>query len=138
MIDRPVTDDAADSPAAIGKIVEEARERLLELQPFLEEAERLAAVLAALDPEVPPPARGANGASPVDGSSVPRETTHVPARKARILAIIADHPGITAAEIADRHGMKRTVVASSISRLKRSGEIVALGGGVRLPRDEPE
>lgn len=137
MIDRPV--DAADSPAAIGKIVEEARERLLELQPFLEEAERLAAVLAALDPEAQrPPTGGANGASPMDGSVAPRETAHVPARKARILAIVADHPGITAAEIADRYGMKRTVVASSISRLKRSGEIVAQDGGVRLPKNVPE
>jgi hypothetical protein len=102
------------STSAVDKIIHVARSRLAELQPLLEEVERLREVLAAT--EVLP------------------EPTHIPARKARILAIVDDNPGITVAEIADGYGMKRSVVASSISRLKRSGEIVSQGGGIRLPR----
>jgi DNA-binding MarR family transcriptional regulator len=102
------------STSAVDRIVEVARSRLTELQPLLEEVGRLREVLAATE-TLPGP-------------------THIPARKARILAIVDDNPGITVAEIADGYGMKRSVVASSISRLKRSGEIVSQGGGVRLPR----
>ncbi len=102
------------STSAIDRIIEEARSRLAELQPLLEEVGRLREVLAAAE-------------------MLP-EPTHIPARKARILAIVDENPGITVAEIADGYGMKRSVVASSISRLKRSGEIVSQGGGVRLPR----
>jgi hypothetical protein len=89
----------------------EARSRLAELTPFLEEAATLRAVLAVVDEEAAGPA-------------------HVPARKADILAIVGREPGITVAEIAARHGMKRTVVASSVSRLKRAGEIGYTDGGL--------
>jgi hypothetical protein len=104
--------------ATIRAIEAEARRRLAELAPLLEEAERLRAVVGAIE-------RG-------DAEGPGGEAEHVPVRKARILAIIAANPGISVAEIAERYGMKRTVVASSVSRLKRSGEIVARGGGVRL------
>ncbi|HEY2055349.1 MAG TPA: helix-turn-helix domain-containing protein [Solirubrobacterales bacterium] len=106
-----------DPTATIGSIEAEARRRLAELAPLLEEAERLRAALAAMELENTGPV------TPPD---------HVPARKAQILSTIAANPGITVAEIAERHGMKRTVVASSVSRLKRNGEIVSRNGGVRL------
>ena len=57
----------------------------------------------------------------------------VTANSAAILAVIAERAGVTAADIARTSGMKRTVVASTVSRLKRTGELVAEGRGVRLP-----
>ncbi|HVR05057.1 MAG TPA: helix-turn-helix domain-containing protein, partial [Solirubrobacteraceae bacterium] len=42
------------------------------------------------------------------------------ANKQRILAAIAAHPGLAAPEIAQLTGLKRPVVASTISRLKRT------------------
>lgn len=62
------------------------------------------------------------------------------ANKQRILATIAAHPGLAAPEIASLTGLKRPVVASTISRLKRTGELCAHGHGVRLadfPADAP-
>ena len=54
--------------------------------------------------------------------------------KRAILALVADRPGITAAEISQATGMKRTVVASTVSRLKRYGELVEHeSGGVCVP-----
>jgi DNA-binding IclR family transcriptional regulator len=42
-------------------------------------------------------------------------------------------PGVTATEIAERTGLKRTVVSATINRLKRNGELEADGRGVRVP-----
>lgn len=59
--------------------------------------------------------------------------------KRTILALVADRPGITAAEIAAATGMKRTVVASTVSRLKRYGELAEHeSGGVCVPATSPE
>jgi hypothetical protein len=116
-----------DSPAAISAIAEDARGRLAELAPYLEEASLLRRVLELLEP-------GGSALPPVPVL----EPAHVPASKAKILTIIGEHPGITAAEIAGRYGMKRPVVASSISRLKRSGEVIYRGGGLSLAGPTPE
>jgi hypothetical protein len=53
--------------------------------------------------------------------------------KQKILAAIAANPGIAAPKIAAKTGLKRTVVASTITRMKHTGELVPYGGGVRLP-----
>jgi hypothetical protein len=115
----------AQSAATIARIIAETRARLAELEPFLAEAELMHAVLAVLD--------GADAAAQPEATA----PAHVPASKARILAIVAAEPGISVAEIAARHGMKRSVVASSVSRLKRAGEVVTHRGGVRLPPGPP-
>lgn len=58
------------------------------------------------------------------------------ATKRRILGLVMEHPGITAAEIARSTGLKRTVVvASTMSRLKRTGELEPHGKGARVPAD---
>jgi hypothetical protein len=58
------------------------------------------------------------------------------ANKQRILAVIAEHPGIAAPQIARLTGLKRPLVASTVSRLKRNGELQQCGAGVRLPSPE--
>ncbi len=100
-----------DTDQSVAKIREEVCRRLQELEPLLEEAERLRTVLAVLDSETP---IAPNGAATADH--------HVRADKASIMAYIAAHPGVTAAEIARDTGMKRTVVATTVSRLGRLGE----------------
>jgi predicted HTH transcriptional regulator len=111
---------------SIANIREEAERRLEELAPLVAEAERLRSVIAVIDAE----AAGGDG---VRGASTPAGTSYVRADKDLILAIIAENPGITAAEIARRNGMKRTVVATTIARMKRQGKLVPDGPGARLP-----
>jgi hypothetical protein len=55
------------------------------------------------------------------------------ANKQLILQTILERPGITAPEIAELTGIKRTIVAATINRLKRSGELEPFGEGVRVP-----
>lgn len=55
------------------------------------------------------------------------------ANKQLILHTILERPGITAPEIAEITGIKRTIVAATINRLKRGGELEAYDEGVRVP-----
>jgi len=132
-----------------------AEARLRELAPLLNEAAQLEALLAALDaPERPVPAAASHPAAHAP-AAVPQPATRLTvqaapadadARRGRdgrapqgsnkrtILDIVAANPGIGAPEIAALTGMKRTVVASTISRLKRTGELEREGAGVRLAR----
>ncbi|HEY4279804.1 MAG TPA: hypothetical protein VGM91_16375 [Conexibacter sp.] len=115
-----------------------AEERLRELEPLLVEAEQLRNLLAALDespeqqrPVAAPPRRRVASVSSVsrrNGRRAPQG-----ANKQLILGIVAGSPGVAAPEIAAMTGLKRTVVASTISRLKRMGELEAQGTGVRIP-----
>jgi hypothetical protein len=118
-----------ESGKSITKIRQEARRRLEELEPLIEEAERLRSVLAVLEAE------GAEAPAAPGASAAAESPTHVRADKDVILATIAEHPGITAAEIARQKGMKRTVVATTIARMKRQGELVPEGNGARVPED---
>lgn len=113
-------DDPAH-PDVVDEVVQTVKARLAELQPYLDEAERLRAILAASEGRVPA-AKPAGEGRRTQGSS-----------KAAIMAVIAERPGVTAADIARVSGMKRTVVASTVSRLKRVGELEPEGRGVRLP-----
>lgn len=54
------------------------------------------------------------------------------ANKQRIVEAVLADPGVTATEIAERTGLKRTVVSATINRLKRNGELEADGRGVRV------
>lgn len=127
--------------------------RLRELQPVVAEIEQLQSVLTILDD--PGAHRGLSRASTVLGDleqaraesyasvtplrrsrrgSKPGRDGRAPqgANKQRILAVIAEHPGIAAPQVAELTGLKRPLVASTISRLKRTGELQAHGEGVRL------
>jgi hypothetical protein len=55
------------------------------------------------------------------------------ANKQLIVEAVLGDPGITATEISERTGVKRTVVSATINRLKRNGELEADGRGVRVP-----
>jgi hypothetical protein len=110
------------SSSALASIRQHAEARLRELEPYLREAERLRRVLAAIEDELAPtPARLPSGRAPQG------------LNKRRILAVVRDHPGITPAEVGRMTGMKRTVVASTMTRLKRTGELEPCGRGARLP-----
>jgi predicted transcriptional regulator len=138
----PRSDRTMPSPATpVDTIRQQAKARLRELAPALEEAARLRGVLAALDG--PPPA---GRESEPTRARAPRTQPASPARrpapsganKQRILDAIADSPGITPREIAVQTGIDRPVVASTVNRLKRRGEVrpkSAPGrrGGVALP-----
>lgn len=131
--------------------------RLHEIEPLLEEAERLRDILDVIEGRVSRQSETAASdehaltRSVRNGSGLPesRGSDHQPSSRTRkgseeraakgsnkrtILALVADRPGVTAAEIAVATGMKRTVVASTVSRLKRNGELIEHeSGGVCVP-----
>ncbi|HTZ88100.1 MAG TPA: helix-turn-helix domain-containing protein [Solirubrobacteraceae bacterium] len=110
-----------------------AEHRLHEIEPLIEEAERLREVLSAIEhhPSSSSVTSSPNGAADASGQRAPKG-----ANKRIILELIARRPGITPAEIARTTGLKRTVVASTVSRLKRYGELEAHEhGGVRVVGD---
>jgi len=128
--------------ATVEEIRRTAEARLQELAPLLDEALQLHELLAALDArEAETREFEALGEDP----SAPLHSLHVHAargeggraphgsNKRLILGIVAGRPGTAAPEIAMLTGLKRAVVASTISRLKRTGELEACGSGVRLP-----
>lgn len=137
-------------------VVEEIRSaveaRLRELQPVVAEIEQLQGVLAVLDQpgagrrlsSIAPTLRQIVGAGATASVTPLRRDVRIGskrgsdgrapqgANKQRILAAIAEHPGVAAPQIAELTGLKRPLVASTISRLKRTGELQAHGDGVRL------
>jgi hypothetical protein len=144
--------DEADKLGApmLDEIRRTAERRLRELAPLLEEAERLRDVLAVIEertvPEQQPRPRTPAARARRGGSGAGAATSGRPGRalgapraakganKRLILELIEQRPGITPAEIARTTGLKRTVVASTVSRLKRYGELCDHEqGGVRLP-----
>lgn len=134
------SDSAAPSPLSpVDTIRQEAEARLRELEPMLEEAARLRGVLAALDGPAPADSGEDPGGPPAVSPAVrARRTAPSGANKQRILEAIAGSPGITPREIAVETGIDRPVVASTVNRLKRRGEVrpeAAPGrrGGVALP-----
>jgi hypothetical protein len=103
-----------------------AEHRLQEIEPLIAEADRLRDVLSVLDRhQTTSAATNGNGAH--DPSRARKG-----ANKRVILALVRQRPGITTAEISDVTHIKRTVVASTVSRLKRHGELQQHEDGVRL------
>jgi hypothetical protein len=120
-----------------------ATRRLRQIEPLIEEADRLRDVLQALEggprakiaARAHGPAKDGAGSSAAGGGVPASGRAAKGANKRIILDLAAKHPGITAAEISQRTGMKRTVVASTVSRLKRYGELREhSGGGVCLAK----
>ncbi|MDW5596079.1 hypothetical protein VSS74_17160 [Conexibacter stalactiti] len=120
----------------VDEIRRTAEARLRELEPVLAEAEQLRVLLAAIDAPsttLPPRLSAVGSTRPADRRQRDGRAPQG-ANKQLILDIVARQPGVAAPEIAAATGLKRTVVASTISRLKRVGELEAHGRGVRLPR----
>jgi hypothetical protein len=119
--------DVTDLPT--GSMLEEIRrsaeERLRLIEPLIEEAERLRDVLDLIDAQQP----GAGGRRAGRGAPAPRG-----ANKRMILDLVAERPGVATGEIAAETGIAPTVVRSTVSRLKRQGELEDHArGGVQIP-----
>jgi winged helix-turn-helix DNA-binding protein len=95
-----------------------AERRLRQIEPLIEEAERLRDVLVVIGRGSLPHAPRAGGEQ---SNTSPRAAKG--ANKRVILELVGQRPGITPAQIAAATGVKRTVVASTVSRLKRNGEL---------------
>jgi len=127
-------------------------ERIRELRPLIEELQQLQAILSLLDRAEhvgegdTDALRGLLAQAGIDAASrqpirrsrrgtKPGRDGRAPqgANKQRIIEAVMDDPGVTATEIAERTGVKRTVVSATINRLKRNGELEPLGQGVRVP-----
>lgn len=127
-------------------------QRMLELKPAIDECERLQEVLELLEGEEDAAARIAElpeistllaRGNRVDAAPIRRirkgakrgRDGRAPqgANKHRIIESVLDDPGVTATEIAERTGIKRTVVSATITRLKRAGQLEPDGYGVRVP-----
>lgn len=106
-----------------------AEHRLREIEPLIAEADRLRDVLSVIDkqPQSAPHERAANGDGHAHASRARKG-----ANKRIILDLVVQHPGITVSEISDATDIKRTVVASTVSRLKRTGELEEHERGVRV------
>jgi CRP-like cAMP-binding protein len=138
---------------AVEEIRTKVEERLRELRPVIEELAQLQGILALLDGEngtggasarlmgllaqvgidphgepLQPIRRSRRGTKPGRDGRAPQG-----ANKQRIIEAVMQDPGVTATEIAERTGVKRTVVSATINRLKRNGELEPLGQGVRVP-----
>lgn len=122
---------AGDAPPSTLRAIKDAiDDRLAELAPAAAELRCLQTLLTAVDalqpPSAAPTARDGHGRHGKDGRA-PQG-----ANKRRILDTIRVYPGITAPEITELTGIKRTVVVATISRLRRAGEVEPADGGVRL------
>jgi hypothetical protein len=95
-----------------------AERRLRQIEPLIEEAERLRNVLDVIGQSS---SRRTQRAGSEESSTAPRAAKG--ANKRVILELVGRRPGITPAQIAAATAMKRTVVASTVSRLKRHGEL---------------
>jgi hypothetical protein len=134
---------------AVEQIRKTVESRIRELQPVVAEFEQLQAILSLVeangDPDrddlaamlsrtvpgvTPQPLirRGRRGTKPGRDGRAPQG-----ANKRLIIETALEHPGITAPEIAERTGLKRTVVSATINRLKHSGELEPYGEGIRVP-----
>jgi biotin operon repressor len=143
--------------ATLEQIRRTVEERIRELRPVIDELEQLQRILTLLEGEdlgqdggTGPSAQlaalltqagidtDASSRQPIRRSrhgTKPGRDGRAPqgANKQRIIETVMDDPGVTATEIAERTGVKRTVVSATINRLKRNGELEPLGQGVRVP-----
>jgi CRP-like cAMP-binding protein len=145
----------------IDRLREQIQQRLDQL---VGEADRLRKALAALDPRSPsapaaeaasPTARSRRRAPATAGPKAPapksapsRRTTQPAARtprrtapgatKAAVLTALAGGTEMTAGQVADKSGLPRATVSTTLSRLAKSGEIQKAPRGYRLaPTTEP-
>ncbi len=135
---------------AVEQIRQTVESRIRELRPVISELEQLQAILRLIDGQsgsnhddlmallsraglgtpTPQPLirRGRRGTKPGRDGRAPQG-----ANKRQIIETVLEHPGITAPEIAERTGLKRTVVSATINRLKHAGELEPFEEGVRVP-----
>jgi DNA-binding transcriptional ArsR family regulator len=128
----------------VGQIQREIEQRLSELRPLLEEKEQLEAVLAALTnghggtASAAPRARSARAAAPTERAPYAggkRRRAPRGANREAILKVVAERPGVSAAEVADVTKIAKPTVHTTISQLKRKGILEPQGAnGVKLAK----
>lgn len=131
----------------VGQIQRDIEQRLEELRPLIQEKEQLEAVLAALAGDYngngsssrPAPRRAARassssgGRAPYAGGKQRRAPRG--ANREAILRIVAERPGVSAAEVAEITNIAKPTVHTTISQLKRKGILEPEGAnGVKLAR----
>jgi hypothetical protein len=152
--DRHQTPDFEDVPDVIDRLRDQIQQRLDQL---VGEADRLRKALAALDPRsssapapraaartapARTPARAATATSnaPTTTSAPARRTSTAPASrrtapgatKASVLAALAGGEALTAGQVADKTGLVRGTVSTTLSNLAKSGEVQKAQRGYRL------
>lgn len=135
------------------RIQRELRDRLEQLRQAFEESQRLEAALAALDVQREAPRRSAGRArrGPARPRSAQRRARLSQPRarpgesQARILQVIDERPGVSAAEVAASNGIARNTVASILQRLVTKGHLAkddlpsgVVGFRVAGPPDQPD
>jgi CRP-like cAMP-binding protein len=142
-------------------VIDRLREQIQErLDQLVHEADRLRKALAALDPRTSPaptrkpPARkppaasklgsapAAKPAAPAANTATVRRTPQPAARsprrtapgatKASVLAALAGGEAMTAGEVAEKTGLARGTVSTTLSKLAKSGEVQKAQRGYRL------
>lgn len=110
---------------------EQVDARLKELEPLVEEYERLQRVVEVLDGQA---------GQPTSGRATPRRAmrTQVTTRRGQsrraeeALKLVSDKPGITVAEAAEAMGIGTTYLYRLLPRLEREGRVRKEGRGYRL------
>ena len=126
------------------------------LDQLLAEVEKLRQALAALDPRgrrasEPKPARSKAAAQrpPRTATSAKATPARTRARaasgsatsartapgvtRAKVLAALSSDGALTAADVANKTGLARPTVSTTLSRLAKSGEVIKADRGYRLP-----
>lgn len=132
-------------PNSLTDIEDQVDARLKELEPLVEEYQRLLEVARTLRAKKAPEPGAARRRSRVASDDPePSPTTRRSGRGAakkraprgenrdRILALVSKRPGISNREIADETGIGRRVVATAVSKYKRDGLLVSDGDGVKI------
>lgn len=121
----------------VASIVADIDARLAELAPLIEEHAKLAAARAELTGNGAAPARPARRTAdrtaratrPAAGRRAPRG-----ANRAAILAYVAENPSATVAQISDATGIAKPTLHATVYGLKRTGDLVSSGRGVKTPQ----
>jgi DNA-binding transcriptional ArsR family regulator len=141
-------------------VIDRLREQIQQrLDQLAGEADRLRKALAALDPRssaqpaskhparkparaaTPKPKAPAAKAAPARRTSRPATASHrrtAPgATKASVLAALAGGEAMTAGQVADKTGLARATVSTTLSKLAKNGEVQKADRGYRLPAAAP-
>lgn len=123
------------------RILREVRERLEQSRQAVDESQRLEAALDALEAERKTP-RGSVGRAR-RGPTRPRSAQPRARRgesQARILQVVGERPGVSAAEISASTGVARNTVTTTLQRLtskQRVTKVELPSGGVGFQIPEP-
>jgi DNA-binding transcriptional ArsR family regulator len=139
-------------------VIDRLREQIQErLDQLAGEADRLRKALAALDPRsAKAPARKQPGRKPAQPTkTAPSTTKHTTPRrasqpaartprrtapgatKASVLAALAGGDAMTAGQVADKTGLARPTVSTTLSKLAKAGEVQKAERGYRIAPASP-